>query len=572
MDQEHDKVWGDGPGTLTQWTDRALLTDRAPEPTATPDGTPATPAGSTAARGNTNTPSSPASAPTVSARLVSRTDLPADRAAANTPPATAPESPPKTRAGRPVAAKDLLTITWTKKMEFAGRTTDTSGKPAGRADFYGIVNAQMEDAQLKCDEWMIVYTDREVPLAQLGSASKSPSQAGGRAVEPANEDLATNAGTEPSGQPKADLAMIYCFGKSLAVSRKIDPELPIVNQEQIILADKRLDYNRRTGEFYVPGRGKVYLYDRSDQSTGTARLGSGRNDDPGDRNKRGTSRPGPNPAAPAGRAVTPTASRTTNRSTGPPPASGTGRPATVAGRRPMTADTLLDDARPAQPAAPAATRQVPPLILTQIFFINGMHGRFGTGQANDTSQERWSEFFGDVELMRAEVPNEGIAFDFDKELPPDGFFLTSQILRVIQEPPPPGSPASAPTRSFLKAWDKVAVKKGETSGLLSDVGIYDSSSDLIHAYGEEGRGVTLVQQDGLGQPASTTTARSVRYNVKTGGASSDNADALHFFDKRTGTRPGFVPPPDPNSKPRKKGRPLFKIPNTNWERRGFSGQ
>ena len=31
MDQEHDKVWAYGPGTLTQWTDRALLTDKAPE-------------------------------------------------------------------------------------------------------------------------------------------------------------------------------------------------------------------------------------------------------------------------------------------------------------------------------------------------------------------------------------------------------------------------------------------------------------------------------------------------------------------------------------------------------------
>ena len=28
----------------------------------------------------------------------------------------------------------------------------------------------------------------------------------------------------------------------------------------------RLDYNRRTGEFYVPGPGIVYLYDRPDES------------------------------------------------------------------------------------------------------------------------------------------------------------------------------------------------------------------------------------------------------------------------------------------------------------------
>ena len=32
MDQEHDKVWAYGPGTVLQWTDRALMTDKTPEP------------------------------------------------------------------------------------------------------------------------------------------------------------------------------------------------------------------------------------------------------------------------------------------------------------------------------------------------------------------------------------------------------------------------------------------------------------------------------------------------------------------------------------------------------------
>ena len=40
MDQEHDKVWADGTGKLTQWTDRALLTDKAaaPPPAANSEG------------------------------------------------------------------------------------------------------------------------------------------------------------------------------------------------------------------------------------------------------------------------------------------------------------------------------------------------------------------------------------------------------------------------------------------------------------------------------------------------------------------------------------------------------
>jgi hypothetical protein len=574
MDQEHDKVWVDGPGTLTQWTDRALLTDKAPEPAANRDGTPATSSGSAASRGDPL--GSPASSPSASTRLVSRTDSPAGpAAAASTPPGPATASQPRTRAGRLISDKDLLTITWTQRMEFTGRTTDTTGRPAGKAEFYGMVNAQMEDSQLKCDERMVVFTDREVPLAQLGSLSKSPTKAGGSGGGPANEDGTEDAGPDSGtgDQPQVDLAMIYCFGKSLAVSRKIDPDAPIVNQQQMILAERRLDYNRRTGEFYVPCPGKVFLYDRSDRTTETAGLEPGRNGDPNDRAAPGNRRPSARPATPTGRAVTPTASRATTRTTGAPPASGTGRPATAGrGRPPTTADATRNTTQRSQPAEPTVTPKVPPLILTQIFFSTGMHGRFGTGQVNDTQRERWSEFFGDIELERAEVVNERVAFDFDKELPPDGFFLTSQILRVIQEPPPPGAPASTPTRSFLKAWDKVTVKKGEAEGLLCDVAIYDSSSDLIHAYGEAGRGVTLVQQNGLGQPASTTTSRAVRYNTKTGAANSDNADTLHFFDKKTGVRPTHIPPPDPNAKPKKRGKLPYRLAPNNWERRGFTGQ
>ena len=60
------------------------------------------------------------------------------------------------RSRRPAPAcrsadKDLITITWTEQMEFNGRTTDTAGRPPARADFFGIVDAQMTDARLHCD-------------------------------------------------------------------------------------------------------------------------------------------------------------------------------------------------------------------------------------------------------------------------------------------------------------------------------------------------------------------------------------------------------------------------------------
>jgi hypothetical protein len=216
-------------------------------------------------------------------------------------------------------------------------------------------------------------------------------------------------------------------------------------------------------------------------------------------------------------------------------------------------------------------RKIPPLILTQILFAKGMKGRFGTGQENDTFQERQAEFFGDIQVLRAEVPNEGVAFDPDKPLPKDGFFLTSQILRVISEPAPAGSPPSTPNRNFLRAWDNAYVTSAD-SALQADVITYDSRSNLILAQGEEGRGVTFAQQKGLGQPSSPGSASAVEFNPKTGAGWAPNSDVIQFFDAKTGTRPQHVPPPDPNAKPTKKPKQPFRVPNNNYERRGFTGQ
>ena len=70
------------------------------------------------------------------------------------------------------------------------------------------------------------------------------------------------------------------------------------------------------------------------------------------------------------------------------------------------------------------------------------------------SDRRWSEFYGDVESARAKVPTDKTVFDFDR-LPGDALFMTAQTLLVTQEPPPVGSPKSAPSRYHMKAWEKV---------------------------------------------------------------------------------------------------------------------
>jgi hypothetical protein len=526
MDQEHDKIWANGPGTLLQWTDRALMTDKAPEPQPTAEG-------------------SGASATTMAARP------PDSDANAAAPPK------PKTRAGQPIADKDLLTITWTKRMEFTGRTKDTTGQPAARADFFGIVDANMTDAKLHCEQKMIVYTDREVPLGELGSSmgGSAKSGAAGR-EEPELPEGDENAGREAPGRSRVDIALIYCYGKPTAISRKVDPDLPVVIEQERIDAwlegarspKERLAYNRRTGEFYVPVPGMVFLFDRPDESQQKGGKGAA----------SGVGAPANDPARvgqrqASGRAVTPTSARSTNRGSRPPQGDG--------------------------PATPPVKRKIPPpLVLMQVKF-NEMIGRMGAGQANDTSQERWSEFFGNIELVRSQVVEDAIRvqgkkqaiLNPDRRLSEDGFYLTSQMLRIIQEPPPHGSPAKTPARNWAKAWERVHVNKGEAFSIESDVATFDSGSDQLYAYGEGGHGVSLAHQSGPGQPISTSHARAVQYNVKSHTWQEVEGSNLIFVDGRTGGRPGRAPAPDPTAPPPPKFKTPFKVPNTNIERRGFTG-
>jgi hypothetical protein len=211
------------------------------------------------------------------------------------------------------------------------------------------------------------------------------------------------------------------------------------------------------------------------------------------------------------------------------------------------------------------------MVLMQVKFTKGMEGRMGAGQADDTSQERWSKFFGNIELLRSQVDNEAVVLNPDQRLLPDGFYLTSQMLRIIQEPPPPGSPEQTPARTYVKAWDRVHVNRGEDFSIESDVATFDSGYDVLWAYGEGGHGVSLAQQVGPGQPPSTSTARAVQYNVKSHAWREVDGSDVRFVDHRTGGRPTPVGIPDPTAPPPPKVKTPFKVPNTNLERRGFTG-
>jgi hypothetical protein len=528
MNQETDEAQVEGPGTLTQFNAK---------PTALPvngDSITSGAAGDAAPRGKEREPQ--AGIRDSSALAQNEPESDPGSSGSKKP---APAARPKTRAGRPVSRSTPTTIAFSERMEFTGRTADPDGKPAARADFYGIVTAWMEDALLHCEEKMIAYTDRVVPLAQLGAMSRSRPKAKPGGDVPESE----NAQSETDDQPQ--LTLISCYRKALAINRVVDADTPTVLEKRRIEADDVLDYDRRTGEFAIPGKGIVYLYDRSDNSS----RAPGMSLDP--------KRDGSRSPAPVQRTVTPTSGRAPSRSSR---SAGGAAPST----RPASS--------PGEPKASteSKTGEFPPLVLTQISFNKGMRGRVAAGQQDEKVATNWYEFFGDIQLARAKVPDAQPTLNFDK-LPNDGLFLTSQTLRVRSEPPPIGSPPSTPARDYVKAWEKAYVWSNDKS-LQSDVITYDSEKDLIYAFGEQGRGVIYAQQHAAGQPSSLGTAKAMRLNPKTGAMHFIDNASVQVIDKNSGARPDVAKPVDPDARKPKPPRKPFRLPSGNVERRGFSGQ
>ena len=401
VNQVTNGAWAYGAGTLTQMTDRGLLTDRSPD------------AQKQAEDGDGKT-------------------LVVDK-------------PKQKRAGKLKSEKTKITISWADKMTFEGVTVDPFNRPAAKAVFYNNARAEMEDAVLYAGESMTTYTDQPIPLAEFGKLTQKPKAASAAAN---SEDLPAVVEDE---KPKPDLALIVCKGEegavdenemAVAITRKVDPDRPIIASLQKI-AVKELTYDRRSGEFLAPGPGMVFLYDRENDPT------------------KPKTAPSLNEAAAPRRTIRPTAFQ-----------SGGDGEDKVAVRN-------ADAAGAAARRAAAPKSLVPPLILTQVQFNKKMQGRFGTGRQDDVNQQRWAEFFGGVQTARCEVPNASAKLNYD-HLPANAYFLTSETLRVITEPPPTGSGKDASSRNFLKAWDNATVYTKNTT-LQADVITYDSLNDLVYA-------------------------------------------------------------------------------------------
>jgi hypothetical protein len=548
MNQATDQAWVEGPGVLTQLATRTTASAATPPaPTVGPKTTSSLPSRDTTGSTLANEP--------LATSLLVQTDVPQANTRGQLKPAsstgepsssqtdpqdTAPDQPvdskPKTRAGRPMSEKVLTTIHFSEGMEFNGKSINPDGNPAGRADFYGIATALLEDALLRGEEGIITYTDRPVPFAQLGALNKPKS----KDTEP---DGVEDSGDKPTDEGP-QLAIIECYRNAIGISRKVDPDRPEVLQQQRIEANELLVYDRRTGNFHVPGKGKVYLYDRSDNSRAQGM------------NLDGGTSSGAKPAGTA-RTVTPTSRRTSIATT---------RSTTTSSARSQTSTQPQRIDAPAD----AEVSELPPLVLTQIHFLKGMRGRFGSTSERDPTEVQWYEFFGNIQLARAKAANAQWMFNFDR-LPADSMFLTSQTLRVRTEPPPVGSPPSTPARDYVKAWEKASVYSSDKS-LQADVITYDSEKDQVYAFGEGGRGVIYAQQLATGQPDSQGLAKAVRLNPRTGAAHFAENSTIQFIDQNSGSRPQIAPLVDPDFKKKKPPKKGFRIPSSSVERRGFTGQ
>ena len=66
-------------------------------------------------------------------------------------------------ANKPNQQDDKMpfTIRWSEQMQFFGRANDLKGRPAGKAEFRGNVDAVTESSHIAADE-IDTYTDRPV--------------------------------------------------------------------------------------------------------------------------------------------------------------------------------------------------------------------------------------------------------------------------------------------------------------------------------------------------------------------------------------------------------------------------
>ncbi len=233
-------------------------------------------------------------------------------------------------------------------------------------------------------------------------------------------------------------------------------------------------------------------------------------------------------------------------------------------------DAKLAAAKPTKPGQP----EVHTMQLTKIQFTELMKGRFGVSKSGNDVAERTSEFTGNVQTANAVVQDSRYGIDFDTlDKLPDHLFLTSDALRVRSEPQLVNN--KRVDHQLLYAQGNVAARTINRL-IQGDRMTYDSATELIYVYGDQGKKVSMVEQTALGQMPNRTFGSALRYNKATGQADVTDPQNIQLFDQRTGIRPragfpdlgGSGPKPDLKQQKRQK---LQRQGRTSTERRGFAG-
>jgi hypothetical protein len=204
-----------------------------------------------------------------------------------------------------------------------------------------------------------------------------------------------------------------------------------------------------------------------------------------------------------------------------------------------------------------------------------MEGRFGVArdQASDR-QDREATFYGSAQAANATVLSGNGDIDFDNPRAKDYVFLTSDEIHVWSFPPPPGS--RDPAKQQLKARGN-SIARTIDSTITADRITYDSSTELLYAYGEDDKAVALTRQESNGQPYSGGRGQMLRFNKKTHASDFKDPQALVFTDMSTGSRPKSYFPdiggsPAPFELPKPARLPFMRSSRSSTERKQFSGQ
>ncbi len=397
---------------------------------------------------------------------------------------------------REKSKKVPLTISWSENMRFFGRATDHDGRPAGKAEFRGDVDARSEIYRIKADE-LDTYTDR--PVSLVAKKKAAPRQA-------TNPDDVPPASAE---EPKPELVRLEARSRKpwtpdktgvIALNLRRDDDATGELIERHRIDSGNLVYDKRTGDYSITGPGIVRLYRRS--------------------------------------------------------------------------------ALPPDPKAPGPKR-FGGWELTKVAFAEKMKGRFGVATGIEraavddarAAEPRTADFYGRVATASGPVANFEKDIDFDRT-PPGTRYMTSDLLRITDFPPPPGVKDVA-AYQILTADGGNVVAHDDTSSINADYLHYDTQKGLFYAYGEDDRSISLTRQPLPGQPPTKTQASAFLYNTKTKKTEEINPFQILLYDGK-GARLGPVPPPPPPGavapKLKYKRQPLRPPPRMNSERRDFSGR